>query len=316
MPKVSVVMSAYNESKSDIEKSIESILNQSFSDFEFIIILDNPSNYDLKKILKEYETKDKRIKVFVNEENMGLARSLNKGIELSSGELICRMDADDISFNNRIELQVKKFENNPKLDVLSGSIIKIDENDNEIGKCIYQVDSKRINKTLLKADIIVHPSVMFKRERIMAIGNYRNFPTAQDFDLWLRCVTSNYNIDVMSDTILYYRVRSTSITSTKALQQWLTHEYIIGLYRERVKKGVDNYSDNNYNNFLSKRNLNSKQKEKFNKGLKYIPEIKSDLKEKRIINSVIKSIKLFLSHKEMPKYLAYIMRLSKLQNKR
>ena len=107
--KVSVIMSAFNEEIEYIQLAIDSILNQTFKDFEFIIILDNPSNETLKNYLISRKQEDCRIKFYANEKNIGLANCLNKGISLAKGDLICRMDADDISLPNRLEIQVIKF---------------------------------------------------------------------------------------------------------------------------------------------------------------------------------------------------------------
>lgn len=316
MPRVSVIMSVFNESESDIKNSINSILNQTYSEFEFIIILDNPKNKILGHIIQGYANIDSRIKFFINKANIGLAESLNKGIKLSSGELICRMDADDISFNNRLELQVKKFDEDENLDLLSGSIVKIDEDGNILEKCIYRIDSKKLNKILVKSNFIVHPTVMFKKNKIKKIGCYRNLPTAQDLDLWLRCVSKNYKIKTMEETLLFYRIRKNSITSTKAFQQWLTHEYVLELHKQRLKNGVDSYSEHDYSEFLKQRNFNNIQNEKFNNGLKLISTIKKLINQKKFIKAIFYLNKLLCSQKEIIKYLIYIKRLSIIQNKK
>ncbi len=96
-------MSTYNETVEELKKAIDSILTQTFKNFEFIIILDNPQNYEHKKVINEYLSKDKRIIFLINESNIGLAASLNEGIENAKGDYIARMDADDISMPNRLE---------------------------------------------------------------------------------------------------------------------------------------------------------------------------------------------------------------------
>jgi glycosyltransferase involved in cell wall biosynthesis len=112
-PYISAVMSVYNESEEYLRKSIESILNQTYTDFEFIIILDNPDNKKARDILKEYENKDDRIVLLENEKNIGLAPSLNRGVKVARGKYIARMDADDIALPQRFEKQVYFLENNP-----------------------------------------------------------------------------------------------------------------------------------------------------------------------------------------------------------
>ncbi|MEW8956830.1 glycosyltransferase family 2 protein, partial [Clostridium sp.] len=115
-PKISIIMAAYNETRQWLSKAIESILNQSYRDFEFIIILDNPKNQELKDLITEYLKKDGRIKFFINEENLGLIKSLNKGIKEAKGEYIGRMDADDICYLNRLQVQLDFLESNKDID--------------------------------------------------------------------------------------------------------------------------------------------------------------------------------------------------------
>ena len=102
---VSVIMATYKEPENLLRQAIESILNQSYKDFEFIIILDNPGNKEHIEIVKSYQKQDSRIRFYINEKNAGLTATLNRGIELSRGKYICRMDADDISMPERIQDQ-------------------------------------------------------------------------------------------------------------------------------------------------------------------------------------------------------------------
>ena len=121
-------MSCYNEEEVYLTQAIESILDQDYVDFEFIIIMDNPDNQSLLDIVKKYVSVDKRIIVIRNERNIGLANSLNKGIEMATGEYVARMDADDISLPSRLKRQVSYLDNNPKCMMTCGNFIKIDEN--------------------------------------------------------------------------------------------------------------------------------------------------------------------------------------------
>lgn len=104
MKKISVVMSIYNENIDEIKASIDSILNQTYENIEFIIILDNPTRLDINVLLTEYQKNDTRIKVIYNQKNEGLALSLNKGLEIATGEYIARMDSDDISLQDRLKI--------------------------------------------------------------------------------------------------------------------------------------------------------------------------------------------------------------------
>ena len=99
-------MSTYNERACELSAAIDSVLNQSFTDYEFIIVCDNPNNNELKGILSAYEAKDNRVKIIYNKDNMGLALSLNVAIQASKGEYLIRMDADDICKPDRFQKQV------------------------------------------------------------------------------------------------------------------------------------------------------------------------------------------------------------------
>ena len=142
MINMSVIMSCYNERKPDIIKSINSILEQTYKLFEFIIIVDNPKNNEIIETIKKF--KDKRIKVIINEKNIGLAESLNKGISIAKGKYIARMDADDISLPNRFKIQFDYLESHPDIDVVGSNRITIDENDE-----ITATDLSTLNQMVL-----------------------------------------------------------------------------------------------------------------------------------------------------------------------
>ena len=119
---VSVILSAYNEEECWFREAVESILNQSYENFELILILDNPNNTLLEGIINEYANKDNRIVYIKNEKNLGLVKSLNKGLEYARGKYIARMDADDISLSDRFEKQIRCFKEDNSLSIVGGNI--------------------------------------------------------------------------------------------------------------------------------------------------------------------------------------------------
>ena len=162
--KLSVIMSTYKEPLAYLKQSIESILNQIFRDFEFIITNDNPSNLEAIRLLKSYADNDKRIKLVFNEKNTGLTKSLNKSLVLCKGEYIARMDADDISHPTRFEKQVNFLDKNQDI-VLCGSWVKfVDKQDKVIGLLKNPTDFKKIKNSVIKFNPFVHPTWMFRRE--------------------------------------------------------------------------------------------------------------------------------------------------------
>ncbi|MDV2577039.1 glycosyltransferase [Lactiplantibacillus plantarum] len=130
---ISVVMSVYNERPEQVRQSVEAILGQTYLPTEFIIVLDNPNQNDLKALLQTYDQQNDIIKLVFNWENIGLAASLNKAIKLANGELIARMDADDISEPKRLELELRELKRR-SLDLVSGNIVYIDESGSVTGK--------------------------------------------------------------------------------------------------------------------------------------------------------------------------------------
>lgn len=295
---LSVIMSTYNENKKELSKAIESVLHQSFQDFEFIIILDNPKNNEHVKIIEEYKRKDKRIRFYINEKNIGLAESLNKGINYSKSKIIARMDADDICLPNRFEEEFKLLKNE-NVDIVSTGVIYIDEFDNVINKK-YDLpsDSGSINKILEFSSIIVHPSVMFKKERIEEIGKYRPFPCSQDYDLWLRALDYNLVFKIINKPLLKYRVRESGITGKNPLKQFIITEYIKALHKQRKRTGVDDFSIENLQRYLEKNNFEDSRKiNKFRKSIYDIGEVKENIFNRKFLLSIFIIIKVFFRDK-------------------
>lgn len=247
VPSVSVVMSTYNETPSQLKESIESILDQSFKNFEFIIVNDNPLNKELYETLLYYKTKDNRIVIIENEENIGLSCSLNKAIYESRTDYIMRMDADDISIKNRMEYQYRYMKTHPKVAMMAGSKEDIDENSEKIpGRELPRVNSRNIKRILKYGNPIVHPSVMIRKKVLEQLQGYRDIKGGEDYDLWLRMVTSGYEIAVLYDQpVLLYRIRNNGITRSDFFWAYFSGQYARKLYRERRRKGRDSYTYNN-----------------------------------------------------------------------
>lgn len=281
---VSVIMSTYKEEEIFLRQAIESILNQSYKDFEYIIILDNPDNNLHIRIIKEYANLDKRIKFYVNEKNMGLTASLNKGLGLAKGKYICRMDADDISINKRIENQKRYLEEN-NYDLIGGISQMIDEN----GKSIYSIkkvptNMDKIKKALRYNQIISHPTWFGKKEVFEKLNGYRNMPLCEDYDFTLRAVLNGYKISNIDETVLKYRMTSSSISRSNLYEQYLFARFITKKYSKNkiadikeAKQYVNNHNDDR----KAKRYL--KANARFNIALK-------DIEEKKYFKFIIDGI--------------------------
>lgn len=249
MKKISVVMSIYNENIDEIKASIDSILNQTYKNIEFIIILDNSTRLDIKILLTEYQKIDTRIKVIYNQKNEGLALSLNKGLEIATGEYIARMDSDDISLKDRLKIQIEFLEKNKDIDLIGTGVIKIDENGKRIGEYQSEPKYEKLLKIIKYRNCFSHPTLFFKKDILNKIKGYRNFPCAQDYDFMYRVIENGYKVLNLQEKLLKYRVREKSISVEKRLFQLLIAEYIQRLAFERKKNGgQDSFSEKEIKN--------------------------------------------------------------------
>lgn len=216
MPKISVVMPAYNAEKY-IGQAIESILNQSYGDFEFII-LNDCSKDTTESVILSYD--DKRIVYVKNEENLGVARTLNKGLALAKGLYIARMDADDISMPQRFEKQAAFLDENPGVAVLGCNVETFDET-GPLYTGWSATDPKQMHIDLLFSCGLAHPSVMMRREVIAGLGGYDpEFEGMEDYELWCR-VVRNHQVTTLPDTLFRYRVHGGQVTKNPS-EKYLT----------------------------------------------------------------------------------------------
>jgi len=214
MPQLTVLLAVYNGAAYLCE-AIESILQQTFSDFEFLIIDDCSTDSSIE-IVNGFN--DKRIQLICNAENIGLAASLNKGIGLSKCNYIARMDADDISDLRRLAVQFDFMKAHPEVGVCGTWVKTFGEG--EVLEWQYAANSDDIKCSLLFECPLAHPSVMLRRDVLLDndIGYDENLKVAQDYDLWVRLsdITKFANIP----SILYhYRLHAHQAGKLKALEQ-------------------------------------------------------------------------------------------------
>lgn len=203
-PLISVIMAVYNGEKYLVE-SIESIINQTFQDFEFIIIEDG-SNDDSLRIIKEYQNKDNRIRIIKNKENIGLPASLNRGLKIAKGKYIARQDADDISLSNRLEVQCNYMEDNPEIDILGSDNFYIDIEGNIFyERSIDEFDVKHL--LLSEKTLFPHGTAFIRRSVFDDVGFYNeSFIYTQDREYWMRSYIKNKKIYRLSKFLYKYRV--------------------------------------------------------------------------------------------------------------
>ena len=234
-PKVSVVMSVYNGDK-HLREAVESILHQTFRGFEFIIV-DDGSTDRTWEILASYE--DPRIALVRNEENIGLTKSLNRGLEMARGEYVARQDADDISLPERLEKQVEFLENNAEVGLLSCCFIEIDDEGRSVSIQRLPAEDTDLQERLLISNCFCHGAAMFRRECLESVGAYRQeFEFAQDYDLWLR-ISERYKVANLEEALYEWRVDTDALSMTGRASQYGYHFLAQDLAKERRKAGVD-----------------------------------------------------------------------------
>lgn len=217
---ITVIMSVYNEKESYLKESIESILSQSFSDFEFIIIDDGSGSY-IQKLLLKYEKKDKRIRLHKNKNNLGLTKSLNIALALAKGKYVARIDSDDIADSRRLEKQLDFMEKNPSYALCGSWSYLIDQNGNITGEKKSPTDYKRIKKSLVFYNFFTHSSLFFRRDIALSMGGYNeNLKKAQDYDFILK-ISATYPVAIILEFLCFNRLHSESISSSsKKKQEW------------------------------------------------------------------------------------------------
>lgn len=204
--KISVLMSVHNGEKY-LHKAIDSILNQTFKNFEFII-LDDASTDNSLNIIQTYQ--DSRIRLIKNEQNLGLTKSLNKGLDLCEGKYIVRMDADDVSLPNRIQSQVDYMEKNQDIGVCGSWAKFIGEREGII--CKMPINYDEIKCRLMFENVIIHPSVIIHKEMFekFSLKYDENLQFAQDYELWCRAIDC-FKFANIPEVLLLYRIHQGQI---------------------------------------------------------------------------------------------------------
>ena len=253
---VSVIMSNYNTPEEYLRASIESVLNQTYSNFEFIIIDDCSTDASLD-IIRSY--KDERIVVLENSQNLGITKSLNQGLEIAKGEFIARMDADDICLPERFEKQVCYLQEHPDTIVCGTGVELIgDWQERHSNKFICrEIPEQELFKIYLlfgNYPNIVHPTAMFNH-RIIKENNIKydeKYPVAQDYKMWVTCCNYGECIN-MKETLLYYRVHGGAVSSAKTDKQYACA--IMNMKEQLNDIGVELTAENEeiHYNFLLKR---------------------------------------------------------------
>ena len=263
-PVVSVIMSVKDNIKNYLQQSIESILNQNFKNFEFIIIADG-SNKETTNVLDFYNSKDDRI-ILIKQSNKGLTNSLNKAILASKTDYILRQDFDDISNIDRISEQYKFMNENPKIAVCGTSCLKINDKNNIVGNIKTYSSSLKIKKILFYFNPIIHPTIIFRKKIVKKFNFYNlNYKVSQDYELWSK-ISKDHKITNLNKYLVKLRVHHFSISANNNFQQrknslLINIKHKFNEYENKIDEFINidinkiniNVNDTKLNNFINSR---------------------------------------------------------------
>ena len=207
VPKITVLMPVYN-AELFLEQAIESILKQTYRDFEFLI-LDDGSTDRSSRIIGSY--KDPRIRIKKNEKNIGYTRTLNRGLRSARGEYIARLDADDASLEGRLEAQAAFLDSRARIAVVGTWAHTMDQQGRRTGLYRGRLEgySEYLFSLLERSTPLYHPSVMYRRKAVLSVGSYNPaLEPAEDFDLWTRLALAGYGAHIIKKPLCEYRIHS------------------------------------------------------------------------------------------------------------
>lgn len=297
-PTLSVVMSVYNAGDY-LCKAVNSILNQTFHDFEFIIIEDCSTDNSLQ-ILEKYAQKDGRIILIKKGQNnvaKGFIENLNIGLEKAEGKYVARMDADDIAMPNRFERQIAALKNDPDLFVIGSSLEMIDENDKMIRPLPSIPDDASIKAEMFKNIALYHPAIMFRNENV----RYREkMISCEDYDLFFRWMMAGKKMANITDPLLKYRVLPASLSrKDKTFIRWMMVEKARAFYLENKKSGKDSYGTFDPENIQKITDINYKNSLQ---DLIFAAETAAKFSEKEELKSVLIKIKKYYPEASISKF--------------
>lgn len=252
-PLVSVILPAYNAER-HLREAIDSMLFQTYSKFELIIINDG-SDDSTEQIICSYS--DPRIKYVKNEKNLRLIKTLNKGVDLAQGDYIARMDADDISMPNRLQVELDFLQNNPDVDVVSMVPMIMDSFGNITHKSRHflPLGASACRFACLFECAVVHPNCMVKTSKLKkykySLQKYAEH--VEDYELWSRMLADNCNVVVLNECLFKYRISAESVCSQNRKEQYLNGALIS--YRNLKEYGFISIDKDRFVKMYSKNTL-------------------------------------------------------------
>jgi len=243
-PLVSVLLPVFN-AEPYLEEAMASILGQTYPNIEIIAIDDGSVDLSYRMLLRSAFA-DVRLKVYRNESNCGIVRTLNRALSLASGNLIARMDADDVAMPDRIEKQLVYLDKDPQVKLVGVSNVSIDAVGNILSRSSSPNNKSEIERTLLLANPISHNWLCY-RSVYAHLGGYRDLAPVEDYDFLLRCKSNGIGIMNLEYCGMKIRLTDTGITASSGIRQKLAFNFAIRMYNQRKRNGgCDRFSAEEY----------------------------------------------------------------------
>ena len=248
---ISVIMSTYNEKEEWLRDCIESVLNQSYQNLEFIIVLDNPENDMLRDVILEYQEKDSRVIFVPNEKNIGLVASLNRSLEYVHGTYVARIDADDICYPKRFQLQMEAMKKQ-EVDFVISAIDFIHDDGKLVAGVSDEMFGPKAFAQIMKYGNVAHHSTWLMKKTVYdRLEGYREVRYCEDLDFVLRALQEGTRIIKIRDHLVKYRLRENSISRNFAMEQAMKARYIRKKYAkgERVADISPDFLNQNFSTY-------------------------------------------------------------------
>jgi glycosyltransferase involved in cell wall biosynthesis len=236
-PSISVVIPVYNL-ENFIKETLDSIKNQSFADFEAIIV-NNGSTEKTLSILKNYQKNDKRF-IIKNLKEANAVKAANFGLTFARGKYIVKMDGDDLCLPDKFKIQFNYLEQHPDIFLVGNSAIIINERGERIGVFRKYNNPEKINKKLMKSNPFIHSSIMYRNEK--GLFYREKFAISEEYDMYLRLLSEGKKLTNLPNLLTKYRIRGNSLVSTKTNQAFYFSK-AKEFYMQRKKYGKDDYEN-------------------------------------------------------------------------
>ena len=242
MKKYSVLMPVYCKDNVEYLKlAIDSMINQTLKPDEIVIVKDGKIPSLLEEVINDAKKKFSKIVEVQLKTNVGLGLALNEGLKVCKNELVARMDADDISLPERCEKQVLMFEKNKKLDIVGCPVLEFSDNSNNIiGRRSVPLTNEEIYKYSKKRDAFNHPTVMYKKSKVLNCGGYGDYRKNQDTDLWIKMLSSGAKTMNIDEDLFLFRFDKNTYKKRK---NWLNTKTLIKIRWNAYKIGFSSFSD-------------------------------------------------------------------------